>query len=263
MADRHFLDGISWPLRVSLIGCGGNGAQMLTGLAALELALNAIGNRSLEVTTYDPDTVSTANLGRQPFFPADVGRHKAIVLTERINLAYGLDWHAIPARFDPVEHRPPGDLIISCVDTAAARRDIHRSITRGRGWYPAYWLDLGNRAEDGQIVLGSAGKDTTQPRLPNVIDRFPELADPDLAEDDAPSCSLAEALERQSLFVNRTIASHALALLSELLLKGSIGRAGNYVNLATGICMPIALPPRPIPVPARRSRRKHASVCGG
>jgi hypothetical protein len=55
-----------------------------------------------------------------------------------------------------------------------------------------------------------------------------------MAEDDAPSCSMAEALERQSLFVNRVVASHALALLFDLLGRGSIGHAGGFINLATG-----------------------------
>ena len=63
-----------------------------------------------------------------------------------------------------------------------------------------------------------------------------------LAEDDAPSCSVAEALERQSLFVNRVVASHALALLFDLLGRGSIGHAGAFINVASGQAVPIPLP---------------------
>ena len=79
-------------------------------------------------------------------------------------------------------------------------------------------------------------------RLPTVLEYFPELADESAAEDDAPSCSVAEALERQSLFVNRVVASHALALLFDLLGRGSISHAGAFINLASGQAMPIPLP---------------------
>ena len=71
---------------------------------------------------------------------------------------------------------------------------------------------------------------------------FPELADAGVPDDNAPSCSVAEALERQSLFVNRVVASHALALLFVLLGRGSIGNAGAFINLASGQVVPIALP---------------------
>jgi PRTRC genetic system ThiF family protein len=68
---------------VDLIGCGGNGSQMLTGLARLDRALRALGHPGLVVTAWDPDTVSEANVGRQLFSPSDVGLNKATVLVHR------------------------------------------------------------------------------------------------------------------------------------------------------------------------------------
>ena len=247
-----------WPLSVLLIGCGGNGAQILTGLASLHLALEALGERGLDVTTVDPDIVSTANLGRQPFYPCDVGRHKALVLTERINMAYGIAWQASPTRVGATSALDC-DLIISCVDTAAARRAIGAALSRRRHQTPTYWLDLGNRADDGQIVLGQVANSyqaLKQPRLPTVLERFPELADETRAEDDTPSCSLAEALERQSLFVNRTIAAHALGMLYQLVARGSIGYAGTFINLANGLAAPMPLPVPPPRKPRARPKAK-------
>ena len=78
---------------------------------------------------------------------------------------------------------------------------------------------------------------------------FPELADETTAEDNAPSCSVAEALERQSLFINRVVASHALSLLFDLLARGSIGHAGAFLNLSSGHAAPIPLP-RSLPMAA-------------
>lgn len=243
--ERHYLpaDFDNRPINVMLVGCGGNGAQMLMGLASLDTALRAISSRSLDVTVVDDDIVTEANLGRQPFYRCDIGHSKARTLTERINLAHGLAWQAVHGRAPAATPLKGADILISCVDTALARRTIGAALSDGRN-VPAYWMDLGNRANDGQYLIGCPchPKGNIKARLPTVIEAFPELADESLAEDDAPSCSVAEALERQSLFVNRVMASHALALLFDLLGRGSIGHAGAFINLASGQAVPIPLP---------------------
>ncbi len=86
---RHYLPAAlgNRAIKIVLVGCGGNGAQMLMGLASLDTALRAISSRSLDVTVVDDDIVSEANLGRQPFFRCEIGNSKARTLPERINLA--------------------------------------------------------------------------------------------------------------------------------------------------------------------------------
>jgi PRTRC genetic system ThiF family protein len=216
---------------------------MLMGLASLDTALRAISSRSLDVVTVDDDIVTEANLGRQPFYKCDVGNPKARTLTERINLAHGLAWKAVHGRAPEETGVEGADIVISCVDTASARRALGAALDEAR-CKPAYWMDLGNRASDGQFLIGcptrATGKD--RGRLPTVLEYFPELADEGVPDDDAPSCSVAEALERQSLFVNRIVASHALGLLFDLLGRGSIGHAGGFLNLASGQAVPIPLP---------------------
>lgn len=230
-------------INVLLVGCGGNGAQMAMGLASLDTALRAISSRSLQVTVVDDDIVTEANLGRQPFYRCDLGNSKARTLTERINLAHGLTWKAVHGRAPGAIGVKNVDILITCVDTASARRALGAVLVEGYSC-PGYWMDLGNRATDGQFIIGrpmpSAG--SKPGRLPTVLEYFPELADESVPDDDAPSCSVAEALERQSLFVNRVIASHALALLFDLLGRGSIGHAGAFINLASGQAVPIPLP---------------------
>jgi PRTRC genetic system ThiF family protein len=243
---RHFLrDPLgAGSINVQLVGCGGNGAQMLMGLASLDAALRAISSRSLNVTVVDDDIVTEANLGRQPFYRCDIGNSKACTLTERINLAHGLNWRAVHGRAPDAIGVKDVDIMITCVDTASARRAVGQAITAARGHAPSYWLDLGNRAIDGQFLIGcpKGSWHEDEGRLPTVLESFPELADKSTPDDDAPSCSVAEALERQSLFINRVIASHALALLFDLLGRGSIGHAGGFVNLASGQMVPIPLP---------------------
>lgn len=247
ISTRHYLPAAfdNRAIRVLLVGCGGNGAQMLMGLASLDTALRAISSRSLQVTVVDDDIVTEANLGRQPFYRCDLGNSKARTLTERVNLAHGLAWKAVHGRAPYAIGADGTDILITCVDTASARRAIGAALAEERN-IPAYWMDLGNRASDGQYLIGCPDRPAVKDRrrLPTVLEYFPELADDSVPDDDAPSCSVAEALERQSLFVNRVMASHALALLFELLGRGSIGHAGAFINLASGQAVPIPLPQR-------------------
>lgn len=230
---------------VAVVGAGGNGSQMVSGLARLDRAIRALEHPGLDVIVYDPDDVSEANLGRQLFAPADVGRNKASVLVTRINAWFGTDWKAVPARF---EQAPEGGVgvLISCVDTAKARVAIGKVASRQRAMY---WLDVGNRAADGQIVLGIPAWDEEHAeytcRLPTVLELFPQIVldAATLDADDAPSCSLAQALERQELFVNQAIVTPALQLLWQLFRYGRTNWCGALVNLTAGRMNPIPVDP--------------------
>lgn len=242
---------------VALAGAGGNGSQMLSGLARLDAAIRALGHPGLEVFVYDPDVVSEANLGRQLFAPADVGESKAAVLVTRVNAWFGTRWIARPcayrgkapahADFDD-EDEPQPHILITCVDSARARVTIGASSARRRK-KPLYWLDVGNRAADGQVVLGIPAWNEVHAaytfRLPTVLELFPDLANRQAEFDanDAPSCSLAQALERQHLFVNQAVVTPALQLLWQIFRFGRTSWCGAFVNLESGRTTPLAIDP--------------------
>ena len=88
-------------VQVHLVGVGGNGAQMAACLARLDIAMKALGHPGgLHVKAFDADRVSEANVGRQLYSRADVGRFKALVTIHRLNQFYGLDWDAYPYRYE-------------------------------------------------------------------------------------------------------------------------------------------------------------------
>lgn len=231
-------------VRVSVIGAGGTGSQMLMGLAQLHTAMIALGHPGgLDVTVIDSDQVSEANVGRQMFYPSDVGLPKATVLVNRINMAMGTGWRAETRRLTASESLRT-DLAIGCVDNRQARKAILDSVARGGG---GYWLDLGNRLHDGQVVLGQVSALWAKPnvdRLPHAVDLLPEIADETQeADDDTPSCSLADALEKQSLFVNRGVSLYALNLLWELFRYGQVSYHGVFVNLKNARTTPLPVDP--------------------
>lgn len=220
------------PVRVHLAGCGGNGCHLLMGLCQLQKALEGLGHPGLQVTAFDPDRVAEANLGRQLFTEGDLGQNKALALIHRLNIAFGLEWNAIPLAYRPRQGWP--DLLISCVDSKQARAGIRDRVEHG---HLHYWMDLGNGADYGQVVLGQVG--ASRKRLANVADLYPEMFEG--YDNDAPSCSLAEALSHQELFINRTLTAFALHLVWSMFRRGQIRVAGCFLNLKEMTTVPIPL----------------------
>ena len=228
------------PLRVLIVGAGGNGSAVLLGLPYLHQAMKVWGHAGgLHVMLVDGDQVTETNCVRQPFASADVGLNKATVLINRVNLFRGLRWQAHPEHFhqDSLRNNSAGPhLIIGCVDTRAARQAILSAVTRAND-STVYWLDLGNNASSGQYVLGqplNAANHRSAVRLRTVAELYPEIADTEAGEDPLPSCSAVEALERQEPFIDQVLATSALAMLARLFRYGALTHHGAFYNASTG-----------------------------
>lgn len=240
-------------VQVHLVGVGGNGAQMAACLARLDFAMKALGHPGgLHVKAFDADRVSEANVGRQLYGRADVGRFKSVVTIHRLNQFYGLNWDACPCRYEAYE--PSGyrsddcDVVVSCVDTRSARRALHaRLFERYSNCH--YWLDLGNQEATANCVLGQPphthGRKpaANAPRLPCVTELFPELLDAAIPDDDKRSCSVRMSLASQGLFINDVVVRFASHLLYELFSKGTIAQHGVLINLDSKRSGPIDVDP--------------------
>ncbi len=242
-------------VRLLVVGCGGTGTSIMGGLPYIHQAMLVQGHPyGLHVTVMDADTVSPFNCVRQPFSRGEIGLYKGVVMVNRINLFWGLNWKAIPraliAQMLATSYAGSGeatlrpDIVVGCVDTRAARAIIAKS-TEGVS-AAGYWLDLGNSHSSGQFVLGepqNARNKRSRTRLRTVAELYPEIVDPALDDDNEPSCSAIEALERQECFVNTLLAQHALALLARLFRYGQISHHGGFVDVATSRSVPLAVDP--------------------
>lgn len=236
------------PVTVNLIGAGGTGGQVLTALARMNHALNALGHAGLLVRVFDDDTVNAANLGRQLFTTAELGLYKSVALINRINRFFGTNWRAETTRYDKTALKnsdlASATLTISCVDTVEARYGIAEILQhladkyRGRNRVQ-YWMDFGNSRSSGQVVLSTLEK-IKQPAsklyrpvdtLPLVTDEFKELLSESEQADNTPSCSLAEALTKQDLFINSALANCGASLLWQLFREGILFNRGFFLNL--------------------------------
>ena len=241
-------------VRVLVVGCGGTGSAIAGGLPHLHLAMLACGHPGgLHVTLMDGDTISPTNCVRQPFSRSEIGLYKAVVLMNRINIFWDLVWEAMPVHLtdgkalSPSYDNPLGrtHIVIGCVDTRAARAVIRDATSNFSS--VDYWLDIGNNADSRQFILGEPLNEVNRrarTRLRTAAEWFPEIVDAGLDSDGLPSCSAAEALERQGAFVNQTLAQHALLLLTRLFRYGMSSSSGGFVNLATGTCTPLPVDPK-------------------
>lgn len=249
------------PLSLNLIGAGGTGSQMITLLARMNHAMTQLGHPGFDLRLWDGDLVSEANLGRQLFAEAELGLNKATALINRTNRFFGTNWKAIPVNYErgELENKredvAPANLFISCVDTLKARTGIagvlsalQRSYAHDRD-KPYYWLDFGNSQQTGQVILSTVGQ-MPQPEsqkfnpvgeLPFVTEEFANLLAAADSGEQTPSCSLAEALTRQDLFINSTLANLGCSLLWSLMRTGMTHNRGLFLNLATFRTLPLAI----------------------
>lgn len=246
------------PITINLIGCGGTGSQVLNSLARMNSALISLGHPGLFVRAIDPDKVTDANMGRQLFSPVDIGAYKSMVLIGRINRFFGLDWEGLPTFYKSNGDIRSANITISCVDSGKARKEIKTALQlakvqpiaqqhayRPTGMQPYeipyYWMDFGNTQNRGQVIIGTiqsikqpadcehAGKAT----LPTVDKIHPDILHDIKGEDQGPSCSLAEALGKQDLFINTNLANMGLGLLWKMFREAHIKYHGLYLNLET------------------------------
>lgn len=241
------------PLTVTVVGAGGTGCQVLTALARINCALQSLGHVGLDVTAYDDDIVTRANLGRQLFTPLEIGANKAEVLITRINRFFGFEWEAKPYRYPSSESNSLGNITITCVDNVKARIEIGKHLRNKKNIRhddqrkPLYWLDFGNTSDTGQVVLGTI-EPAKQPKVKKYeavsklpcVDKLFDLTKVDEKES-GPSCSLAEALRKQDLFINSTLSQLGCNLLWKLISQGFIECQGLYLNLKSMKVNPISI----------------------
>lgn len=226
-------------VHMTLVGCGGTGSHIASGLISLAGALEDRGT-SVDLQLIDPDRVEQRNVGRQLFGPGDVGRPKAEVLADRLNRAFaarvGYAVRALgTANATALADPDPSTLsvVIGAVDNPAARAVIAKAVERADSnssghfsWNRLWWIDAGNENHSGQVAIG----DTADPQrlrgagALGMIGRLPapHLVYPDLVATPkpekrkarrAPSCAELAAAGEQGLMVNRMAAAWVLAML--------------------------------------------------
>jgi len=246
--DNYLLNPAN-PIEVNLIGAGGTGSKVLTALMEMNHSLIELGHAGLQVRLWDDDIITTANLGRQRFAESETGLYKSVALINRVNRFMGTNWKAESRKFEKdsfgrLPEHAKASIYITCVDNVQARfgvAEILKGLSYQRHYRdnPKYWLDFGNSQHTGQVLLSTievikqpnSEKYQTVASLPFVTDEFGDLLKQSEEQDDTPSCSLAEALQKQDLFINSSITQMGCSLLWNLFRYGMTEYRGFFHNL--------------------------------
>ena len=238
---KHFIDSYLMapvhPVTITVVGCGGTGSYVVTQLAKMAIALRELKDIELFVTVIDDDKVEEHNIGRQLFSPSDIGHPKANIIVSRVNRFYGLDWIT---KIERVTKRIDSNIVITCVDNVATRKLIAKATGSVTGDHNQmfYWMDFGNSKDYGQYVLSTFNEINQPPsldgqtisKLPNIFDLYGKMKE-NKAE---PSCSMAQSLEEQDLFINLQLATAGISLLWKLFKDHSIEYQGQFLNIQSG-----------------------------
>lgn len=245
------------PISVNLIGAGGTGSKVLTALMEMNHSLIALGHAGLQIRLWDDDIITEANLGRQRFAPSETGLYKSVALINRVNRFMGTNWKAEIQKFEKdglgrFPENAKATIYITCVDNVQARfgvAEILKELSNRRHHrdQSKYWIDFGNSRDTGQVILSTIGtikqpdseKYQTVASLPMVTDEFGELLKQSEQADDTPSCSLAEALDKQNLYINSSLTQMGCSLLWSLFRNGMTPYRGFFHNLKDFTTHPI------------------------
>lgn len=222
---------------VVIVGAGGTGAQIARSVARMIYDMRRAQLHPPALRVIDPDVVAEKNVGRQLFTAADVGQPKAVVLMRRFNLALGLEVSAVVEPFEAERHLPGSThsiLLIGAVDNERGRQQL--AAAEG-----VLWLDCGNFANAGQVILGNTGKrewvlqqmETDTPiyrYLPNATLLFPQLLEPE-APTITPPLSCADLMVgEQGLVINDLIAAIASQYIWKILYRRPIQSFASFID---------------------------------
>ncbi|MCI0395486.1 MAG: ThiF family adenylyltransferase [Chloroflexi bacterium] len=255
-------------VRMMLVGIGGTGSWLALSLGRLAYHARSKGI-DVQLTFVDHDVVELKNCGRQLFTPSqsEIGANKAVALAQRLNLALGLAITAIPrpftgrvaAEWHAEPYRPNANLIIGAVDNAAARREIAAYVRAGRG--RCWWLDCGNAAVNGQVLLGNLSE-RQQLKIDQGVGLLsglpaPQVQEPGLLEPEIEaqplSCADLALREEQSLMINAQVAAVAAQYVYDFTIKRCLRHFATYFTLE---------PPTAVSHPLTSSRLEKLEAMG-
>ena len=231
-------------INLVLVGCGGTGSWLAPAVARVGRLLR--DSRGMEVFIHfvDPDLVEEKNVYRQNFSNAEIGENKAYALAFRYGLSWGMPIIAHPRQLRDLKQVPGGyrqtTVFLGCVDRASARQEIHDSMVEG-----AWWIDAGNEADNGQVLIGCKGAYPENPfELPGYCSwlPLPSLQHPELlqgneqsASDLGLSCAELAMRDSQGMAINQRMAAEAADYLARLLITRNLKKMATYIDLDSGV----------------------------
>ena len=206
--------------KITIVGLGGTGSRLAEKIAELNYMLLNSNKPGIQLNLIDFDIVEEKNIGRQKFFPHQIGDFKTKALAQTLSRNYlmkGIVTHEEKVQKCKLNF---GSIAICCVDNFKARKYVLNSFKTG------YVIDIGNEKDFGQIFLSKYKE------LQNPIDFFGLKNFQKQSEESNFSCeNYEDQFEQQSHFINEAMALYGIELLKDFLLNDTINYNCIFVNL--------------------------------
>ena len=198
--QQDLIDADQLDVPITVVGCGGIGSFVV-------LALAKMGCRAL--AAYDDDRVEPHNIPNQAYRVADVGRLKVEALANLVRDVAGVP---LEVRAERVRGQRLQGIVVTAVDTMAARREIWLRGIRHRAGVPLY-LDTRMGAEVARIL-------TVRPADPDDIRRYEASLHGD--EEAVTLPCTAQAIVYTGFSIAALVASQIKKFLTGEPLKGEL-----------------------------------------
>lgn len=233
-------------ISISVIGAGGTGSAFVREMIDIAILLRAIKDKEIDLHLLDYAKVKESNMGRQNFYPEDIGDYKAETLIKRINRNYGFSWKYYNKKVTKT-YVPKTNIIVLCVDNIEARKIVYE-YDYSQGYYHDsnrvfYFLDMGNDQHTAQVFL-STNDVITQPKVKD-IDTVSFLQNPFEyfgeqtifraleQENNIPSCSSYQAIQSQDLFINKAVAMQGAKIIWNMFMNNYVRHQAYFINHET------------------------------
>jgi hypothetical protein len=189
------------------------------------------------------DRVEERNLNRQSFTVADVGLFKSEALAKRLASKYQrpVQYSVLPVG---AANLPKG-IVVGCVDNGLARQAIADRIHDSQ-----WWVDSGNGANYGQVLIGNSKIEKLRPsfaadlcvKLP-----LPTIQQPALLTQlpRRRSCVEAVAADDQSSTINQAMGALVLEVVRRI-IAGTCPWMQLYLDLDAGTLTPTMATPEAV-----------------
>lgn len=207
---------------IIIVGCGGTGSHYIK-----ELGRYLYGNKynnDCRIVLVDGDVVEEKNLVRQAFQPIDIGRNKAQVMAEILNLTYELlveySDRYINDAYDlkALVHEDAIPVLVGCVDNHQCRQSLHYFYEAAEH---CIYMDSANEYQCGEVVIGSriAGAEM----YPDRAGYFPDILMDKEVKRSEESCEVLNQASPQHLITNQFAAQILLSNTVRMLMGEWIG----------------------------------------
>lgn len=241
-------------------GAGGTGSHFAKHLSRMIYTMLSIDLDMIKhVHIFDYDTIDENTAARANYSPLHKGLYKSEVLALSLNRFYQYDFFTghnttiMDINMDEESKTEAVLFVVTCTDSISSRRKILDYYSKLR--IPFYWLDIGNSVNTSQFVLGNLSCFTgnieifKQPednqfkaviKLKTVDRIFPGYFNVK-EEANIDSCSVADALSRQDMFINSITAEYAVKMIYEFFRNYNLMYHGMFINLEQNSINPIMI----------------------